>query len=315
MRNILKGFLSTQAEAYVLPETDSIVMEEEPQPELEQSVDDGEFSIPPEWGGEENSPVSRPFQMEEFPTMTPEGEESGGAAAAPSPQPGAAPNPVNMPVQYAQLQAELILRQAREEAEKLAETAREELQAELDTIRAGARDEGYRAGYTEGTAKAMQDSARDREEQAKRLEEDVKVFLEKASLARDEMLAQTQDEMLDLCIAVAEKVVRVSLRSSSEVIMRMIQTATERMKKQEWVHIYIPGCDARGVTKISPALTTTLSGLSQHIKVVPMGDEEDGTCIVETPEEIIDASVSTQMSAMRDLLRDQMGPQDWQRFR
>ena len=38
-----------------------------------------------------------------------------------------------------------------------------------------------------------------------------------------------------------------------------------------------------------------------------MGDGEDGTCIIETPEEIIDASVSTQMSNIRDLLRDQMG--------
>ena len=70
-------------------------------------------------------------------------------------------------------------------------------------------------------------------------------------------------------------------------------------------------CDARGVTKISPALTTTLAGLSQHIKVVPMGDEEDGTCIIETPEEIIDASVSTQMSTMRDLLSEQLGGQIW----
>ena len=77
--------------------------------------------------------------------------------------------------------------------------------------------------------------------------------------------------MLDLCIAIAEKVVRVSLRSSSEVIVRMIQTATERMKRQEWVHIYIPGCDARGVAQISPALTTTLGGLSQHINATPTG--------------------------------------------
>ena len=40
-----------------------------------------------------------------------------------------------------------------------------------------------------------------------------------------------------------------------------------------------------------------------------MGDEEDGTCIIETPEEIIDASVSTQMSTMRDILREQLGGQ------
>ena len=43
--------------------------------------------------------------------------------------------------------------------------------------------------------------------------------------------------------------------------------------------------------------------------VVPMGDGEDGTCIVETPEEIVDASVSTQMSTIRDILHEQLGTQ------
>ena len=38
-----------------------------------------------------------------------------------------------------------------------------------------------------------------------------------------------------------------------------------------------------------------------------MADDEGGTCIVETPEEIVDASVSTQMSNIRDVLYDQMG--------
>ena len=308
MRNILKGFLNPKAEAYVLPDADSIIMEEElpVEPEPVDAGEDGAFSIPAQWGGEEGVPPPPQAQdqtQEAFPAedLPPVQEAERGA---PPPQPGP-----GMPVQYAQLQAELILKQAREDAEQMMEAAREDVQQELESIRAGARDEGYRAGYMEGTAKAMEDAARDREEQAKRLEEDVKVFLEKASLAREEMLMQAREELLDLCIAVAEKVVRVSLRSSSEVIVRMIQAATERMKKQEWVHIYIPGCDARGVTKISPALTTTLAGLSQHIKVVPMGDEEDGTCIIETPEEIIDASVSTQMSTMRDILREQLGGQ------
>ena len=205
-----------------------------------------------------------------------------------------------------------MLQQAKAEAERLAEEARAALQRELEDIRAGARDEGYREGYAQGMAKAMEDGARDREAEAARLEKEVQAFLEKATLAREEMLNQTQAEMLDLCIAVAEKIVRVSLRSSSDVIVRMIQSATERMRRQEWVHIYISGCDTRGIAQISPALTTSLGALSQHIKVVPMGDDESGTCIVETPEEIIDASVSTQLSNIRDLLTEQLGA-GWQR--
>ena len=291
MRNILKGI--RKVDAYIFPEADTIEMDEEkeelPEPPPEET---GEDAPAPD--------ITAPDEEAEEPPEEPEPDV---------PEPQRAPPGPDTPVQYAQLQAELILKQAREEAEQFVEQARAEVQQELDGIRAGARDEGYREGYAQGTAKAMEDAIRDREAAAERMEKDVAEFLEKASLAREEMLGQTREEMLDLCIAIAEKVVRVSLRSSSEVIVRMIQTATERMKKQEWVHIYIPGCDARGVTKISPALTTTLAGLSQHIKVVPMGDEEDGTCIIETPEEIIDASVSTQMSTMRDILREQLGGQ------
>lgn len=305
MHNILKGFLNIQAEDYVFPDADSIEM------------DDMEAEIPagsPAGAEERPEKVVSGFEAPELeleiepPSIPPPEEEPEDfpepPAAVEEERPAAEPDG---PVQYAQLQAELILKQAREEAEQILADARAAAKQEQEEIRAGARDEGYRVGYAEGTAKAMEDAVRDREEVAARLEKEVQSYLEKADMAREEMILQTRDELLDLCIAVAEKVVRVSLRSSSEVIVRMIQTATERMKRQEWVHIYISGCDTKGVAQISPALTTALGALSQHVKIIPMGDDEGGTCIVETPEEIIDASVSTQMTNIRDLLRDQMG--------
>ena len=281
MRNILKSFLEPKAETYVLPDTDDIFM-----------------------GGEDEF---RPLEAEEAAPEPLDITAGGGEEPEPAPEePEEAPKK-ETPVHYAQLQAELILSKAREEAQQILDQARDQAMAEQEEIRAGARDEGYREGYAQGIAKAMDDSIRDREATAARLEQEVQAFLEKASLAREEMILQSQDELLELCLSIAEKVVRVSLRSSSEVVVRMIQTATERMKRQEWVHIYISGCDARQVAQISPALTTTLGALSQHIKVVPMADDEGGTCIVETPEEIVDASVSTQMSNIRDVLYDQMG--------
>ena len=275
MRNILKGLLDP--EAYRFPSAEELELEAESPPEApgeEEACED--IAAPP---GEEAA------LEEEAP---PSGEEA--RAAAPQEQ-------HTGPVQYAQLQAELILKQAREEAEQLLTSARAAAKAEQEEIRMGARDEGYREGYAQG----------DKEAVAERLEKEVQAFLEKAGMAREEVLLQAQDELLDLCIAIAEKVVRVSLKSSSEVIVRMIQTATERLKRQEWVHIYISGCDTKSAAQISPALTTALGALSQHVKIIPMGDDEGGTCIVETPEEIIDASVSTQMTNIRDLLRDQMG--------
>lgn len=285
MRNILKGLLDP--ETYRFPSAEELALEEE--------------SPPPEAPGEEEAgeDVTAPLEEEE-PAQEEEAPPQGEAPSAAPARPGG-PGP------YAPHPAEQIQKKAREDAAQQLAGARAAAKAEQEEIRMGARDEGYREGYAQGIGKAMEDAQRDREAVAERLEKEVQAFLEKADMAREEFVRQSQDELLDLCIAVAEKVVRVSLKSSSEVIVRMIQTATERMKRQEWVHIYISGCDTKGAAQISPALTTALGALSQHVKIIPMGDDEGGTCIVETPEEIIDASVSTQMTNIRDLLRDQMG--------
>ena len=116
-------------------------------------------------------------------------------------------------------------------------------------------------------------------------------------------MEQAREELCDLSIAAAEKVIHVSLKSSREVILRMVQMATERLKRREWVRIYIGGCDSWELAQISPEPTASLAGLSDHIKLIPMADDESGTCIIEMPDEIIDASVSTQLDNLKGILR------------
>ena len=47
-----------------------------------------------------------------------------------------------------------------------------------------------------------------------------------------------------------------------------------------------------------------LSGLSDNIKIITMDNGEDGTCIIELPDEIIDASVGTQLENIKDILNN-----------
>ena len=105
-------------------------------------------------------------------------------------------------------------------------------------------------------------------------------------------------------MAVAEKVVCVSLKSSADVISRMIQTAIDKRKKKEWVHIYISECDAKRLTQIPASLSGALSALSDRVRIIPMSDDESGTCIIEMPDEIVDASAATQLNNLRTILMD-----------
>jgi flagellar assembly protein FliH len=115
------------------------------------------------------------------------------------------------------------------------------------------------------------------------------------------------DELRDLAIAVAEKVVCISLKSSSEVIGRMIQTAIDKRKRKEWVRIYISECDAKKMAQVPQSLSSALSALSDRVRIIPVADDEPGTCIIEMPDEIVDASASTQLNNLRSMLMDLPG--------
>ena len=82
----------------------------------------------------------------------------------------------------------------------------------------------------------------------------------------------------------------------------MIEAATAKKRRCEWVQIYIADCDARTNAQTLPELTEAMRHLSDRVRVIPMADDESGTCIIEMPDEIIDASVSTQLDNLRGVL-------------
>lgn len=73
----------------------------------------------------------------------------------------------------------------------------------------------------------------------------------------------------------------------------MIQAATEKLKRREWMYIYMGSCAAKEVSAVMPGLTMALVGLSDHIRIIPLSDDEAGTCIAEMSDKAIDTSAST----------------------
>lgn len=211
MPNIFKAFSRAKAEPYQFPDAAELAVEPEPEEEP-PAPEEG----PPEEAARLDVRVDDPE-----PVAEPE------------------PEPEESPISYAQLQAEVILADARREAEALMAKSREDARREAEEVFAKAREDGRQEGYAQGMAEASQESRQLREEQARRMEEEVHRFMEQAGVALDRQMDQSVADLRDLALAVAEKVVCVSLKSSGDVISRMIQTAIDKRKKKEWVHIYI----------------------------------------------------------------------------
>lgn len=286
MPNIWKAILRPKAEPYRFPQAEELILE-----------DEEPAAPPPPSGGEtEAGPPELDVRI---------GAEEEGDAPPEEPE--------TDPVSFAQIQAEQILADARRRAQEIVDQARLEAEVRSQELYETSRQSGLEAGRAEGVAQgvaqAIEEGRRSQERQAAALAAEFDAFLERAGSALDRQMDDNVEELRDLAIAIAEKVVCVSLKSSSEVICRMIQTAIDKRKRREWAHIYIAECDAKHLAKVPASLMTALSALSDRVRIIPMADDEAGTCIIETPDEIVDASAATQMDNIRTLLSD-AGPME-----
>lgn len=207
-------------------------------------------------------------------------------------------------LEEAMRQAEEILETARARAGEITFEAKESAkEAEQEGRRKG-YDEGYKSGYDDGYEKAHQEMTQKMEDELDGLRDQMRQVIDSVAEEKERVLEQYLDDLKRICLAVSEKIIQTSLRSSGEVIKRMIVAATDKIKKTQWAKIYISKQDAEMLVKGDAQLLREMAHLTDNLKVVAMENEDPGTCIIELPDEIVDASVNTQMENIKDILNN-----------
>jgi flagellar assembly protein FliH len=190
-------------------------------------------------------------------------------------------------------QAQTILNAARLEAEDIKEKARNE------GLRIG-EEEGYQAGVE----RAMNEYRMQHEEELQKLRRMLQEYMVDVEHQKEKILELYIDDLKNIALSIGEKIVQTSLRSSAQVVQRMILAATSRMKKKAWAKIYIgKGQESMDISGDTNFLHE-LSRLSENVKIVMMDEEEAGTCIIELPDEVIDLSVATQLENIKEILNN-----------
>ncbi len=192
------------------------------------------------------------------------------------------------------------------EAEELVANATMEATRIKENAYAEGISKGYDEGYAEGKGKADEEYAALVSNETiayfKKLQGTILTLEE----AKHNLIRENVESLKEVSMAVAEKIVQVSLKSSGEVIRKMILKATDKMHGKEWVKIYISKLDSAMFMEVDLQLRKDLELLSQHIKIETIDNAEPGTCIIELPDQRIDASVNTQLDVMKSIV-DGMG--------
>lgn len=208
-----------------------------------------------------------------------------------------------------------ILEGARNDAKQLmlksnqmAEEILQDARKEVEQIRENAAAEGYQSGYEkgfkEGADRAILDHGKAMQSRMEELGRDMEAALNAVAEAKEKCLRTYLEELKDCAVAVAEKVIHLSLKSSGEIIKRMIISETERLKKTAWVKIYMEKTDYEMILETDADVIGELSRLSDNIKFIVMDKEHSGNCIIEMPDEIIDISVDTQLENIKEILQN-----------
>lgn len=205
--------------------------------------------------------------------------------------------------EQAEMRIEEMLAKTKAETEQMLKEAKEE----ADRIKEDAYNRGLQQGQKEGYAKAYEEHQQELKEETAMFLITFRDMIQAYEQEKNMLIDENIDQIKDISVAVAEKVIQVGLKSSGEVIKKMIVSATEKLKRKEWVKIYISKADSSMFVEANTDLAKALVHLSDNLKIVAMENGAPGTCIIELPDQIIDASANTQLENIRSILKGARG--------
>lgn len=177
-----------------------------------------------------------------------------------------------------------------------------EAKAEASKIKELAKQEGFEEGRQEGIRIAYQEGQEAIARQEELFLQQLKDIVDSVFEEKEKAIRKYRKDLSMLALSIAEKVIQKSLEEDSSTIENMILAATDKINHREWAKIYISQRDASLLLNGDSEFLRQIEYLSDHIKIIPMNTEE-GTCIIELPERIIDASIDTQLENVKKVLQ------------
>lgn len=166
---------------------------------------------------------------------------------------------------------------------------------EKDVLIKQAKEEGFQAGYEDGKRASF--------EQYKSLLDEANRIVDLVKVDYQKTLEQTEDVIIELAIHTAEKILNQQLKDEPSKFTHIVKTALKEIKDQSVVSIYLHPANYEIVLEQKAELKKMLetdTKLSLYIN-----DElAENSCVIKHPFGEIDASVDTQLEAIRNVLKD-----------
>lgn len=185
----------------------------------------------------------------------------------------------------AEAEAADVLKKANEEAAAIIAQAQEEKQK--------IHDEAYKTGFDEGREKGYEEGNLE----AQRLIDRLHVILDRIMDKRQEILDNTEQQIVELVLLMARKVVKVISENQRNVVMSNVLQALRKVKGRGDVIIRVNLADVKLTTEHTKDFMRAVENI-QNITVAEDSSIDRGGCIIETDFGAIDARISSQLAEL-----------------
>lgn len=159
------------------------------------------------------------------------------------------------------------------------------------------RDKTLGDAYKEGFDKGNEDGYKEGRQEAGRLIDRLHLIIEKTLDRRQEILDETEQQIVELVLLISRKVVKVISDSQRSVVMQNVLQALRRVKGRGDVTIRVNLADVELTAEHTKDFMQAVESV-KNITVAEDSTVERGGCIVETDFGAIDARISSQLNEL-----------------
>ena len=159
---------------------------------------------------------------------------------------------------------------------------------EADSIREASAKEGYEAGILQAR------------EDIEALREAISVFMN----AKQEVFEYIAPDILEISIDIAQKIIKKEITQDPQMILDKITEILKTLSKEETkINLKVNPSQVSILKQSIPDILSD-AGLDARIIIVPDETVTEGGCVVTTTNGVIDATIESQISIIKEALKE-----------
>lgn len=195
------------------------------------------------------------------------------------------------------------------DAKREAAVIRDQARHEAEVSRKAARCQGYEAGFEQGRQEgrlaghdeAFEAARREFAEQQKSLTQACEQIFEEINATRADWQASARQDLIDLAMAIARRVVRAVGQRERDVVCANLEEAVRLMGQRSEITIHVNPQDAASARDFADSLIGR-KGRWEHVHVVEDPQVSPGGCRIDWGSGSVDTELETQLQRIESEL-------------